>query len=73
MKDKWDAFVLRIKGYRTLAVNLLIGSPMLLDALGAVDFTAYFGPKFGSIMSAILVVTNIYLRYITTTSVGKAK
>lgn len=67
MQKIWD----RLKGYRTIAFNVIALLPPILDALSMVDVHGLLGDKGYAVYSVIVLIANIYLRSITTTPVGQ--
>ena len=70
----WTAFLLKLKGWRTIIVNAVIGLPALvlalLDELKAVDISPLLPPSFGVKIIAAMTVAAIVLRFLTTGPVG---
>lgn len=64
-------FVEKFKGWRTIAANVVLALPPVLDALSALDMKATFGDKWGAIYGVAVVLVNLYLRTLTTTAVGE--
>ncbi len=60
-----------MKGYRTLAINILLAILPVIQATGAADLG--LTGQAASIYALVVTVLNMYMRTITTTPVGKPK
>lgn len=64
-----------LKGWRTIAINFVLGlAPLviaLVDAFQAANVAAYLPKEWMLYYSILVAVTNAYLRTITTTPIGK--
>lgn len=67
MQKIWE----QLKGYRTIAFNVLALLPPLLDALSMIDVHGLLGDKGYAVYSVVVLIVNLYLRSITTTAVGQ--
>ena len=65
------------KGYRTVAINVAMAVPVILDVSWAVVQTVEFGtvipPAWIPYYSLMIVAGNIFLRQITTTPIGRSE
>ena len=67
-------FLTRLKGYRTVIANaVLLSAPFLLEALNALNLAPVLSEKGAVYYAMFVAAANIYLRYITTTAVGKGE
>ena len=63
-----------LKGYRTLAVNLLAALPMIADVLIALNsegLTDLIPSDWVPLYTLGVILANVYLRTITTTPLGR--
>lgn len=75
----WQAFLLRLKGYRTVIINSITGLlavgvwviPDLLDLLNSTPMAPLLPERWAPWATLILAITNLYLRKITDTPIFK--
>jgi hypothetical protein len=63
----------RLRGWRTVAFGLAVGVYGLLVAFQGVDFTPLFGEYANGIITSLIGIAVIMLRFVTTTAVGVEK
>ena len=68
---------MRLKGYRTIAFNLIAGIPLALEAVFAIASLPEVLPlipnQYLPLYSLGVVLGNMWLRSVTTTPLGQAK
>lgn len=64
----------KLKGYRTVAFNTIVGLPVLVDAIAPVlidpDVGQLIPEDWYPVYLKVVVIVNLWLRYVTTTPVG---
>jgi uncharacterized membrane protein HdeD (DUF308 family) len=63
----------RLKGWRTVAFGFAVGVYGLLVAFQGVDFTPLLGEYANGVITSLIGITVILLRFVTTTAVGVEK
>jgi hypothetical protein len=60
-----------MKGWRTIAFNVLAGLPIVLEIIRSPEFGAVIPPQWAQWFALGVVLGNIALRFATTTAVGQ--
>jgi hypothetical protein len=71
IKEKVLAAHAKIRGWRTVILNVIVGTPGVLDLLGTIDMQTLFGDKAKTYYGLVLVLLNIYMRYVTVSAIGQ--
>jgi len=70
----WNSFKEKLKGWKTIVFNALVGAPVallaLLDEFKAVDLSSILSPQWAARIVTLMAIAGILLRLVTTGPVG---